>query len=195
MFVKYEADAKYDDQKKSLPPDGVADAKSANDLENSGNRDRSNLAVAVKEEGPDEAAKEAGGQASSGEHHSESRSADNCMDEKSGEQPDPLSGVQRVGNNNGGLMDIPELPEIPELKFNEGDEGQRRKQEQRRRGEGEGEGEQFHRRGPVASGGTGPLPSASSPSSSLPSGMSRREEEMSQHMAAAGESVTVAFPS
>ena len=194
----------FDDPKNRFS-DGVAAAdnvevKRENDLGDFGNRDRSELA-AVKEEGSDTATKEAG-QASPG-HHSQSRSADNGVDKKSGEQAG--SGVQRVGNNNGGMMDIPELPEIPELKFNEGGDGhrgaasgdvQRRQQERQQERPGEGAEEHFLRHGgPAASGGLGPLPPASSPSSSLPSGMSRQEQEMSQHMNAGESNTATAFAS
>ena len=185
-----------DDQKRSFPPDGVAgadsvEAKTENDVDDLGNRDRSNLA-ALKEEGSDRAAEEAG-RASPGDP-SESPPADNSIDKESGEQA-PISGVQRVGSNNGDMIDIPDLPEIPELKFNEGGDGHRvdpRRQEEHQKHPREREGEQFHRHGLLAnaSGGLGPLPlplpPAPSPSSSLPSasGMSRPEEEMSHHMTA-----------
>ena len=165
---------------KMSSPDGAdgVEAKSENKLEDFGKRDRSSLAVAVKEEDSGQAAEEAG-VASRGDHI-ESRSTDNIRDDKSGEQEN-ISVVQRVVNNNGGLMDIPELPEIPELKFNEEGDGHRRKREHQQRPGDEG-GEQFQREGPMVSGEMRSLPSAMSPSSSLQSGRSRQEEEMSQNM-------------
>ena len=170
----------YDDRKKCLAPDGVAgskgvNAKTSNDGDDFENPDRSHLALEVKEESANKA-------------ETESCSINNSAERKSGEQ----ANRQHGGHNNGSLMDIPELPEIPELKFNEAGEGQRAKEEQQQQpGEGGGEADPFrkHGLGPVGSGDLSPLPPASSPSSSLPSGIGRQHEGMSQPMTA-GESNT-----
>ena len=165
----------YDDRKKCLAPDGAAgsesvNAKTSSDGDDFGNRDGSHLALEVKEEGADKA-------------DTVPCSTSNSTERKSGEK----ANRQHGGHNNGSLMDIPELPEIPELKFNEAGEGQRAKDEQQQQpGEGGGEADPFrkHGLGPV-----GPLPPASSPSSSLPSGIGHQHEGMS-HPMTAGESNT-----
>ena len=107
------------------------------------------------------------------------RSDDQKMSRKPGEQGNiALHGVQRAGSNNGGMIDIPGWPAIPDLKFNDGNgEGAHTAGVRQRLQQQEEQGQHSE----MASGAFGSLTPATS-SSTLPSEISRQEQEMSQHI-------------
>ena len=182
----------YDEHNKSFAQGrGSADnaeAKNEDDFTETGNRDRSGSMdggdctfAAVKAERNEEAATKAGHSSPGDDNCETTRSDDQKINRKPGEQGNiALDGVQRAGSNNGGMIDIPEWPAIPDLKFNDDGNGEcahtggvrQRLQQQ----------EEQSQHSEMASGAFDPLTPASSSSSTLPSEMSRQEQEIPQHI-------------
>ena len=182
---------KYDELNKGFPQGrGSADnvgAKKENDFIDTGNRDRSGSMdgvgdrtfAAMKAERNEEEAATKTGHSSPGDNCA-TRSENQKMSRKPGEQGNiALDGVQRAGSNNGGGMtDIPQWPAIPDLKFNDGNgEGAHSGGVRQRLERQEEQGQH----GEMARGAFGSLTPASS-TSTLPSEMSRQEQEMPQHI-------------